>query len=111
MSFWSRIICEASAKYNRAIPHHNEYKTWFEEAGFESVTQYVFKSPTNPWPKNKVLKESGKFQLLAHLEGIEGISLALMTRVLEWKPAEVSVLFAKMRPELKDRSIHSYQPQ
>ena len=111
MSLWSRIICEASAKYNRAIPHHNEYRACFEEAGFESVTQYVFKSPTNPSPKTKVLKESGKFQLLAHLEGIEGISLALIARVLEWKPAEVSVLFAKMRPELKDRSIHSYQPQ
>ena len=111
MSFWSRIICEASAKYNRVIPHHNEYKAWFDDAGFERVTQFVFKSPTNPWPKNKILKESGKFQLLAHLEGIEGISLALMTRVLGWKPAEVSVLFAKIRPELKDRSIHSYQPQ
>ena len=79
------------------------------EAGFENVTEVVLKSPTNPWPKNKVLKESGRFQLLAHLEGLEGVSLALLTRALRWKPEEVKVLFAKLRPELKDRSIHAYQ--
>lgn len=111
LCYWSRLVCEASAKYNRPVPHHDDYKAWFEEAGFQDVTQYVFKSPTNPWPKSKILKEAGKFQLLAHLEGIEGISLALMTRAMDWKPEEVSVLSARMRPELKDKSIHSYQPQ
>ena len=33
-----------------------------------------------------------------------------MTRGLQWKADEVKVLIAKLRPELKDRSIHSYQP-
>lgn len=73
------------------------------------IRQVVFKSPTNPWPKNKLLKEAGKFQLLAHLEGLEGISLGLLTRGLDWKAEEVKVLMAKARPELKDRRIHSYQ--
>ena len=73
------------------------------------IQQIILKCPTNPWPKNRTLKEVGKFQLLAHVEGLEGVSLGLLTREKEWKADEVSVLMAKLRPELKDRSIHSYQ--
>lgn len=73
------------------------------------VKQIVFKSPTNSWPKSKQLKGISAFQLQAHLDGLEGVSMGLMTRGLQWKPEEVEVLLAKIRPELLDRSIHSYQ--
>ena len=109
VSYWSRIICEASASYNRPIPEYTEYIKWFEKAGFVDVKRIYLKSPTNTWPKDPSLKEVGKFQLLAHVEGLEGISLGLMTRQLGWKADEVKVLMAKVRPELKDRSVHSYQ--
>ncbi|KAL8961218.1 MAG: hypothetical protein Q9193_002190, partial [Seirophora villosa] len=106
---WSSLITEAAAKYNRPVPRYTDYLAWFEKAGFVDIQQALFKAPTNPWPKNKPLKEAGKFQLLAHLEGLEGVSLGLLTRGLEWKAEEVKVLMAKVRPELKDRRIHSYQ--
>lgn len=109
LSYWSRLICEASAKYNRPIPHCDEYVNWFEKAGFVDVKKIYLKSPTSPWPKDRILKEVGKFQLVAHIEGLEGISLGLLTRGLGWKAEEVKVLMAKIRPELKNRSIHSYQ--
>lgn len=73
------------------------------------IKQVILKSPTNSWPKSKVLKEVSKYQLLCHIEGFEGISLALMTRGLHWRAEEVKVLMARLRPELKNRSIHSYQ--
>lgn len=73
------------------------------------VKQSGFKSPTNSWPKIKQLKGVSAFQLFAHLDGLECISMGLMTRGLQWKPEEVKVLLAKIRPELLDRSIHSYQ--
>ena len=111
LAYWSRILCEASASYNRPMPRYTEYKKWFEKAGFVDVRQIHLKSPTNPWPKDPTLKEVGKFQLVAHLEGLEGLSLGLLTRQMEWKAEEVKVLMAKMRPELRDRSIHSYQIQ
>ena len=109
LSYWSSKICEAAEKYNRPIPIYTEYKTWFEEAGFVDIKQVIFKSPTNSWPKSSRLKEVSKYQLLCHIEGFEGISLALMTRGLQWRAEEVKVLMARLRPELKDRSIHSYQ--
>lgn len=109
LCYWSEKICEAAQEYNRPIPVFTEYKAWLENAGFVDVQQVIFKSPTNSWPKSKLLKEASKFQLLAHIEGLEGISLGLMTRGLHWKAEEVKVLMARLRPELKNRSIHSYQ--
>jgi hypothetical protein len=106
--YWSKKICEASKNYNRPIPFYTEYKKWFEEAGFVDIKQVILKAPTNPWPKNPLLKEASKFQLLGLLQGLEGISVGLMTRGLQWKAEEVSVLMAKLRPELKNREIHSY---
>ncbi|KAL8695154.1 MAG: hypothetical protein Q9218_000322 [Villophora microphyllina] len=109
LAYWSDLIVEAAAKYNRPIPHYTEYFGWFEKAGFTDIQQVVFKSPTNTWPKDRTLKEAGKYQLVAHLEGLEGISLGLLTRGLEWKAEEVKILMAKIRPELKSKAIHSYQ--
>ncbi len=109
LSYWSEKICEAAELYNRPVPLYTEYRRWLEQAGFVDVKQIVFKSPTNSWPKSKQLKGVSAFQLLAHLDGLEGISMGLMTRGLQWKPEEVKVLLAKIRPELLDRSIHSYQ--
>lgn len=105
----SELLCEASAIYNRPIPYHHEYFAWFEKAGFVDVKQILLKSPTNPWPKDKKLKEVGRYQMLAHIEGLEGVSLGLLCRVYHWKLEEVKILMAKLRPELKERSIHSYQ--
>lgn len=111
MTQWSELICEAAEKYNRPIPQHTEYRAMFEKAGFVDVREVFLKSPSNPWPKDKTLKEIGKFQLLALLDGLEGVSIGLMTRGLDWKAEEVQVLLAKVRSEIKDRSIHAYQPK
>ncbi|KAL9585700.1 MAG: hypothetical protein Q9212_001357 [Teloschistes hypoglaucus] len=109
LAYWSDLIVEAAAKYNRPIPRYTEYTAWFEKAGFTDIQQVVFKSPANTWPKDEILKEAGKYQLVAHLEGLEGISLGLFTRGLKWKAEEVKVLMAKIRPEIKNKAIHSYQ--
>ncbi|KAL8863286.1 MAG: hypothetical protein Q9178_000661 [Gyalolechia marmorata] len=109
LTSWSHLITEAANNYNRPIPRYTDYLHWFEKAGFTDIRQVLFKCPANPWPKNKILKEVGKFQLLAHTGGLEGVSLGLLTRGLKWKAEEVKVLMAKIRPELRDRAIHSYQ--
>ena len=109
LASFNELIAEAGVKYNRPLPKYDEHYAWFEKAGFVDIQQVFLKSPSNPWPKDKLLKEVGKFQLLAHLEGLEGVSMGLMCRGLRWKADEVKVLMAKLRSELRNRSIHSYQ--
>ena len=109
LASWSQIITDAAVTYNRPIPLYNEYLKLFKMAGFEDVREVFIKSPSNPWPKDPKLKDVGRYQLLCHMDGFEGVSLGLLCRGASWKAEEVSVLAAKMRPEVRDRSIHSYQ--
>jgi hypothetical protein len=42
-----------------------KWKSMLEEAGFEDVTENILKIPTNPWPKDKRLKQVGAFEVAA----------------------------------------------
>ncbi len=42
--------------------------------------------------------------------GASGLSLALFTRALGWKPEEVEACAAKVRSDMKNRSMHGYWP-
>lgn len=54
------------------------------------------------------MKELGRYHQVNLLEGMEGHTLALFTRVLGWTAAEVQVLLAGVRSEVTDRSLHIY---
>ena len=57
-----------------------------------------------------MLKEAGKFGLLALHEGIYGMSVRLFKDVLGWSEEELQVYLAEFRKELMRKSIHSYWP-
>jgi len=103
------LIVDASEQYGKPVPRYSQYKGWLEDAGFVDVREYLFKIPVNTWPKNKQLKEVGKYQLLNYTEGYEAIGIGLFTRSLKWQPSEFQVLLARLRQEIKDRTIHAYQ--
>ena len=69
-----------------------------------------FKLPIGQWPADRKLREVGAFQLVAMLEGIQGLTMAPLTRHLGWDPNEVEVFIAEVRKEFKNRKIHSYFP-
>ncbi|KAF4777492.1 hypothetical protein HER10_EVM0002621 [Colletotrichum scovillei] len=55
-------------------------------------------------------KELGEWNLENFLEGIEGWSMAPLTRALQWTKEEVNVFLIQVRNDLKDRRIHAYTP-
>lgn len=66
---------------------HEQIKGYLEEAGFEHVTEHVFKWPIGPWSKDPHMEEIGLWNQVHWQEGIEGWSLALLTRVLMYVSA------------------------
>ncbi|KAF9632468.1 putative methyltransferase domain-containing protein [Lasiodiplodia theobromae] len=81
---------------------------WLKNAGFKNVHVDLYKVPSGPWPKDKLMREIGTINLLQALDGMEGFSLRLFTGVLGWTAEEVNVFCAKVRQELKGKSIHPY---
>ena len=85
-------------------------KSMMTNAGFVNVSYQDFKVPIGTWPADRKQREIGAFQLVAMLDGIQGLTIALWTRFLDWSVEEIEVFLAKIRPEFKDRKVHSYWP-
>ncbi|KAI9838753.1 MAG: hypothetical protein M1837_002351 [Sclerophora amabilis] len=79
-------------------------------AGFENVVIRKFKVPVGTWPEDPKQREVGTAQLIAMLEGIQGLTLAFWTRFLGWSEKEVEVCLALVRNEFKNKKVHSYWP-
>lgn len=72
------------------------------------MQQRVVNVPIGLWAKDKKYKEIGAWNLICLIEGLEGILLRIAVDVMGWTPEEVTVLAAKVRTALKDKSVHAY---
>ncbi|KAI9679520.1 MAG: hypothetical protein M1817_005542 [Caeruleum heppii] len=80
------------------------------QAGFTNIVIRNFRLPIGPWAAEEQKREIGAAQLVAMLEGIQGLTLALWTRFLGWSDQEVEVCLAHVRNEFKSKKVHSYWP-
>ncbi|PGH07447.1 hypothetical protein GX51_01748 [Blastomyces parvus] len=110
MNIWYREFREVGERLGKTTTIIERQREEMEKAGFVDVTEVKLKMPLGPWPKDKMLKEVGKFYYLECLQGLDGWALAFLTRVMGWDVTEVQVLLAKFREAMGDRSIHSYVP-
>ncbi|KAH7118582.1 TAM domain methyltransferase [Dactylonectria estremocensis] len=107
---WINLLIEASTNLGRPLTEAKHHKERLIKAGFENVEQKVFKWPTNPWPRDKKHKEVGLWTLANIGGGLEGLSLALMTRGLGWTQEEVLAFLVQVRKDLRNPRIHAYWP-
>ncbi|TDZ23361.1 Secondary metabolism regulator LAE1 [Colletotrichum orbiculare MAFF 240422] len=111
LSRWGQLIMEAFLKLGAAPFDPLILKDLMVDAGFEDVSMSLYKFPTNTWPKEGKFKELGMWNHQNFMDGVEAVTMAPLTRALEWTPEEVSVFLIDVRKNGKDRSIHGYWPQ
>ncbi|KAF9871019.1 methyltransferase domain-containing protein [Colletotrichum karsti] len=108
ISQWSRYIVEACDKMGRPVTIGRQLSQLLEEAGFEGITETKFKAPMSSWPKDPKWKEVGSWVQASLLPGLEGLSLALFTRILDWTREETLVFCAQVRDDVKNKKLHGY---
>jgi len=81
-------------------------RKWVTDAGFVNINEERYKIPVGMWPKDKKLKEIGAYNLMQFLDGLDGISMAVMTRIRGWKAEEVTVFLPDVKKDLRNRDIH-----
>ncbi|KAB8248064.1 S-adenosyl-L-methionine-dependent methyltransferase [Aspergillus flavus] len=106
---WGRVSLQAGDAFGKTLRIVDEAKEKMIKAGFVDVQEHRFKCPVGPWAKDPRLKVLGKYNRLQWEMGIEGWSMMLLTRFLNWTRQEVEVYLARMRQALRDPSIHAYQ--
>lgn len=107
---YGQLFKDACKTINRPMVEGDQLEEWVRKAGFVNVTRTQLKWPLNSWPADKHYKEIGAWCHYNVDQGLEGLSLALFTRILGWSKEETLVFCGKVRNQFKDRSIHAYSP-
>lgn len=107
---WINRIVEASRKMGRDLTDAAHHDRRLTKAGFVNVERRIFKWPTNTWPRLKKHKEVGRWTLANIDGGLEGLSMALMTRGGGMAREEVLASLPDVRRDLRDPRIHGYWP-
>ncbi|EXL64234.1 hypothetical protein FOPG_19496 [Fusarium oxysporum f. sp. conglutinans race 2 54008] len=108
LSKWCKLLREAAVKLGRPYIPTKDLKGIIGKVGFTSIVETRFKWPSNCWPKDKKYKDLGAWNNENTNLVLESISLAPLTRGLDWTIEEVNVLLVDVRKELNDPNIHAY---
>ncbi|CZR50799.1 related to methyltransferase [Phialocephala subalpina] len=110
MQTWTDLTIDAAAKLGSSWKLSGNYVKYFEEAGFVDVTENHFQWPMNTWPKGERMKTLGSYWREDILRGLEGLSMAVLTRGGGLTKEEVLEMTAKVRKDINNKGIHAYLP-
>lgn len=75
-------------------------KNLLVDAGFVDVREQVHQIPVGSWARDKKLKQVGRYYRVALEEGLNAISMRILTQLLGWEVLEAGALNAHFRKEL-----------
>ncbi|KAI6961367.1 hypothetical protein KC355_g12593, partial [Hortaea werneckii] len=101
-------LSEAATQFGKVMNISPQFKSFVQNAGFQSVVEQQFKAPLAPWPKDRRYRNLGRYMNVQMLDAIEPYSLALFSRVLKWKPERIQALLAGVRQDLGNLNYHMY---
>ena len=99
---------KAGKASGRELNIYHKLKQWMIDCGFEDVVQTVYLAPLAPWAKNRNLKELGKCYAVMAQDAVEAYGLRLYTQVLSWDTLKAQAHPARVKRQLRDRSMHAY---
>jgi len=109
-NLWQTKTIDAAGALGTSWKNSANYGCYFEEAGFVDVREHHFQWPMNRWPKGELLKTIGSYWQEDLTGGLEGLSMAVLTRGGGMSKEEVLELTAKAKIDLADKRIHAYLP-
>ena len=99
-SIFNGAIRSAADKSGRTLDLDHLTKPIFENAGLSVVKSRVFDIPLGTYDPNPQKKRTGKMAMIAALEGLEAVSLRLLTKYLRWTEEDVRELCGKVQEEI-----------
>src|SRR5277367_3848770 len=79
---WSRISIEAAKKIGKTFENAQFTKENIVKAGFVDVVEQKYKMPVGDWSSDPKMKELGRWNALYFQQGIEGMCLFLLNRIM-----------------------------
>jgi len=101
------VLC--GEKFGKTLQIKEKMKNFIEEAGFVDVVEKKFIWPIGGWADDKAMKDLGRWNLHHWEEGLEGWTMALLTRVMGWTYDQVQDWNTRMKVTMRDKKIKVYQ--
>ncbi|KAI8267005.1 Secondary metabolism regulator laeA [Colletotrichum sp. SAR11_239] len=105
---WNDHLLEGIRRAGRDALSPFGFAAKMTAAGFTNVQQRKFAVPSTPWARGRNQKILGAMQMTNNLEGVQGITMKIFTRVLGWTREEAELLLVDVRRDMADRNIHAY---
>jgi len=102
-----QLIIQAAELNKRPLSCAQNYEGWIKGAGFMQVKKKVFPWPLNGWARLPH-KYIGLLNEYNFSQWLEGLCMALFTRVLGWSEGEVRMYCEEVRKELSDPKMRVY---
>lgn len=105
---WNRLMDEGMLRMGKDLRDNLNWGRYMREVGFEGVVETRGATAFNTWPKGRKNKVLGALSNQNLSEGVQSMSLALFTRVLNMGSDQVTSFLGDVRRDLADTKIHSY---
>ncbi len=99
-----------TAKLGKDWTKVTKYKEMMEQAGFVDVVERKYEWPVGTWARGKRMKMLGMWYREDLLVGLQGFTVAVLTRALGMSKEEVEVLLVGVREDIRSNKIHIYIP-
>ena len=106
-SIFNGAIKSAADKAGRPLGLNHLKKPMFDNAGLSVTKSRVFEVPLGTYDPDPQKKATGKMGIIAALEGLEAVSLRLLTKQLGWKGEDVKKLCEKVMEEVMRPDAHA----
>ena len=107
---WADLMLKAVEALGKDWTRVSKYKQFFQEAGFEDIVVHKYEWPVGTWARGERMKLLGLWYREDLLSGLQGISLAVLTRGLGMSKEEVDLLLLDVTKELRSNAIHIFVP-
>jgi hypothetical protein len=87
-----------------------KYKSYLEGIGFVDIVERKFAWPIGQWAKGVDMKTLGAWAKEDFLVGLQGWSMAVLTRGMGMSSENVELLLADVRKEINSGKLHVYMP-
>lgn len=105
---WNRLMDDGMLRMGKDLRDNLNWGRYMREIGFEGVVETKGATAFNTWPKGRKNKILGALSNQNLTEGVQSMSLALFTRMLNMSSEQVVSFLGDVKRDLADTNIHSY---
>ena len=107
---WVDALLEGISALGKDFGRASSYATYMRECGFVDVNEKQLAWPIGSWPRGQKMKTLGALSKQDVLAGLQGWSMAVLTRGLGMSSSEVELLLLEVRNDINSGKLHLYIP-